>query len=227
MLQAEEVARMDRFAEMEAIRAQNIIGHSDEIQSRPKREWFVSESRKKLTKQQAADRQKMIEEKAGTGMHRMTRKKRRAREALAALNAAQNEDNDDDGSDEEGTRNGRNPVAPLNIKAAARQKKRANEARSTRGDGDLDFTIHERTEKKQKKKMGQDAAGDSSLFDEERVSYASQKKKQNTNSKQREESAAFVAKSSYGFRGHDPLKKLGKKKGVKSFKSKSKFKRRR
>lgn len=228
VLQAEEVARMDRLAEMEALKAQNIIEHSNEIQSRPKREWFASTGQKKLTKKEAAERQKMIDEKAGTGTHRMTRKKRRAREALAALNASQQQDGDDDDGDDdgegEGERNKQPVVKLLNIKAEARKKKKANEARSSR-DGDLiESTSFGKTKKiKKKRKTGQDAAGDGSLFDEERVSFAS-RKKPSTKQQEREKT---VAKSSYDFRAFDPMKKVGKKKGVKAFKSKAKYRRKR
>ena len=69
VLQAEAVARMDRIAEMVAIRAQNLIEHADEIAARPQREWFASKQQKRLTKKAAAEKQRMIAEKAGTGMH--------------------------------------------------------------------------------------------------------------------------------------------------------------
>ena len=42
---AEEVAKIDRLAQMEATRAQNIMIHSDEIAARPKKEWFQSKVR--------------------------------------------------------------------------------------------------------------------------------------------------------------------------------------
>ena len=81
VLQAEAVARMDRVAEMEVMRAQNIIEHADEIKSRPQRLWFASEKEKKSAKEAAVEKAQMIKDKVGTGTHRMTRKKRRIREA--------------------------------------------------------------------------------------------------------------------------------------------------
>jgi ATP-dependent RNA helicase DDX27 len=42
---AEEVAKIDRLAEMEATRAKNIMIHADEIKARPKKEWFQSKVR--------------------------------------------------------------------------------------------------------------------------------------------------------------------------------------
>jgi len=82
---AEAVARMDRIAEMEATKAQNIIEHWDEIKSRPQREWFASTKQKMSAKEAVAMKQQLIAEKVGTGNHRMTRKKRRMREAKEEL----------------------------------------------------------------------------------------------------------------------------------------------
>ena len=61
--------------------------------------------------------------------------------------------------------------------------------------------------------------GDSRLFDEERVTFSKK-----TNAKL--SSTDTTPKSSFKFKPFDPQKKLGKKRGSKSFKSKSKFKRR-
>jgi len=56
VVQAEIVARMDRLAEMEVMRAQNIIEHADEIKSRPQRQWFASEKEKKNAKEAAKEK---------------------------------------------------------------------------------------------------------------------------------------------------------------------------
>ncbi|KAF3452509.1 hypothetical protein FNV43_RR02942 [Rhamnella rubrinervis] len=48
VLQEEREERALRKAEMEATKAENIIAHRDEIYSRPKRTWFVTEKEKKL-----------------------------------------------------------------------------------------------------------------------------------------------------------------------------------
>lgn len=213
VLQAEAVARMDRLAEMEAIKAQNIIQHSDEIQSRPQREWFASQKQKELTRMTAAEKQKMIAEKAGTGTHRMTRKKRRAREALRALNDPDpSEQNGDDESDA--------PQRPrVNIKSEARKKKRMDEAKQREiAERSLqDYLERPATKAKSKSGSGRDAIGDGSLFDDDKANYSVQRKSK------RDEP---VAKSTYHFNGYDPMKKLGKKKGGNAFKSRSKYKRR-
>jgi ATP-dependent RNA helicase DDX27 len=211
VLQAEAVARMDRLAEMEAMKAQNIIEHSDEIKSRPQRQWFASEKEKKMTKEAAAEKARLIAEKVGTGTHRMTRKKRRAREAKEML-----ESGGDEG--EEGK------VAPPklpSIKKAAREHKKEL---SEREKAKLSKSVHEedleRLSKKRKGRSAVDALGDSSLFSEEKIAYASKKKKSDDEER---------AQSAYHFRGFDPLKdgkKKAKKKSHHKFKSKSKYKRR-
>lgn len=212
ILQAEAVARMDRIAEMEAIRAQNIIEHADEIQARPQREWFVSSNQKELTKLAVAEKRREIEEKAGAGTHRMNRKKRRKRDALAALEDAS------DVSDNEGQK-APPSSRPGNMKSDARQQKREEAQR----DKELyQASIHdedvEATRKKKKRANAGQASGDGSLFSEEKTLYAGKP------SSKKE----YVPKSDFHFRGFDPNKHVGKikkAKGHKAFKSKSKFKR--
>ncbi|GFP95250.1 dead-box ATP-dependent RNA helicase 28 [Phtheirospermum japonicum] len=53
-----------RKAEMEATKAENMIAHRDEIFSRPKRTWFVTEKEKKLAAQEAKD---ALGKKKGSG----------------------------------------------------------------------------------------------------------------------------------------------------------------
>jgi ATP-dependent RNA helicase DDX27 len=232
VLQAEAVAKMDRLAEMEAVRAQNIIEHSDEIQSRPQREWFASKKEKELTKQTTAERQKLAEEKAGTGTHRMTRKKRRAREALKAVNAPPDTSSNRDDADEDGPPAARHEQPPkVNIKVEARKKKKSEAAKEHEAAGRSVHDLDEAQRAAQKKRKAgsssssSHAAGDGSLFAEDRMNYASKKKsKDGSSSKSSGDSA--VAKSGYQFQGYDPDRKLGKKRGNKAFKSKSKYKRR-
>lgn len=53
VLQEERAERALRKAEMEATKAENMIAHKDEIFSRPKRTWFVTEKEKKLSAKEA------------------------------------------------------------------------------------------------------------------------------------------------------------------------------
>jgi ATP-dependent RNA helicase DDX27 len=218
VIQAEFLARMDRLAEMEAMKATNIIEHSEEIMARPQKEWFASGKQRENAKTLAAEKQKMIADKVGTGTHRMTRKKRRAREAREDMAEANQGDGDDDDGD-------RPPPMP-SAKSIARGFKRKEEqaARDLNAMSTHDYDVAaEKKAAKKKKKLGtltaRDASGDGSLFQEERITHA--KKRPKT-----EEPVA--AKSSFDFKGFDPnnTKKLGKKKGHKAFKSKAKHKRR-
>jgi hypothetical protein len=236
VLQAEAVARMDRLAEMEVSRAQNIIEHADEIKARPAREWFIGNKQKETTKKAtAAERKQMYEDSVGTGTHRMNRKKRRAREAMEALNAPEDDGDGGGGGDMNDNENRSHSVKKVtSVKSAARahKKKVEDEAREYRKrtlhDQDVYHEQLAEKKKKQKKKAksGKDALGDGSLFAEDEVFHAQKPDKRQQETKPAAAAAAAVAKSSYNFRGHDPDKKLGKKKGHKAFKSKSKHKRR-
>merc|ERR1712166_1334087 len=168
VLQAEVVARMDRLAEMEAMRAQNIIEHSDEIKSRPQRQWFASEREKKITKETAAEKAKLIAEKVGTGTHRMTRKKRRAREAKEMFES---------GGDEEDEM-AEPPPQMTSMKQAAREHKRdIHEKEKVKSSRSIHEDDVERKSKKRRGKAASDALGDSSLFGEEKVAYAPKRKR--------------------------------------------------
>ena len=216
VLQAEAVARMDRLAEMEVIKAQNIIEHADEITSRPQRQWFASGKDKQNTKEAAAEKARMIAEKVGQGSHRMTRLKRRRREAMQMLQDHMSAANDDDNE-------GAAAMRQLSQKKAARDHKRQLDERSKEK---RDQSIHDedveraQIRKKRKGASSSDALGDSGLFGEEKIAYAPKKK-----GKEGEERVG----SNYNFRGYDPSKdgrKKPKHKGVHKFKSKSKYKRR-
>jgi hypothetical protein len=125
------------------------------------------------------------------------------------------------GKDESHGDEGEKPASKLPpIKKVARDRKREAEekekAKYTQSINDEDM---ERAKKRHKGVKGAHALGDSSLFSEEKIAHAP-KKKATSNDQ--------PAKSSYNFRGYDPLKdgKKGKKKSHHKFKSKSKFKRR-
>lgn len=230
VMQAEVVARMDRLAEMEVTKAQNLIEHADEIKQRPAKEWFATPADKRNTQQVvAAERMKLIAEKTGTGMHRMTRKKRRAREVSVAMaNDHDDRKNAAAPSNNEGNSGNKRKISEQNIKSEVRKEKRRQveekhkaAGKSTR-DLDADDLKREKAKTKRKSVASGQAAGDGSLFDEEKVSYSGTKNGQS----QSHTSSDTVAKSSFKFIGHDPDKKLGKKKAHKAFKSKSKHKRR-
>lgn len=223
VIQAEAVAKLDRIAEMEAIKAQNLIEHAEEIKSRPRREWFASNMQKESIKAAAAERAASIAEKAGTGTHRMTRKKKRTREAKEILLRHQEEMNE---ADAQSGQKKRNTITDRAIKTSARSRKRENQQKkiskreSSIQDEEIKWQDNERQKTSSSKSVvrSNEALGDDSLFDEDRIAHATKTK--NSQSQQ----------SSYPFRGFDPSmvgKKKPKKKSVHSFKSKSKYKRRR
>ena len=229
VLAAEAVARMDRIAEMEAMRVKNIIAHTSEIKARPQREWFASTKQKMSAKEAAAEKQRMIAEKVGTGKHRMTRKKRRAREAKEEALQMQEE------MREEQVEMGRKPgqiVTEESMKGSARAAKRQEarkekeQSRKSLYDEDQERESKRkqreaRDGKKRKGAFATDAMGDGSLFDEEKVAFGAKKSKVGENK-------TATAASRYQFSEFDPnmKKKKGGKKGHTAFKSKKKFKRR-
>ncbi len=87
---------------------------------------------------------------------------------------------------------------------------------------DMEYRLAKK--KKRKAPSSSDAVGDSSLFGDEKITYAAKKKKGED-----DDGEERVAKSNYSFRGFDAAndgKKKPKKKGVHKFKSKGKYKRR-
>ena len=220
VLQAEAVARLDRIADMEALRAQNLIEHADEIKARPQREWFASNAQKLTTREAAAEKLRKIREAAGTGKHKMTRKKRRKREAMDALNNMNGDGDTDDYSDEEVEVSKPKKKAPINQKKEARKQKRQTdrqESESFEGNG-------AEPKRRKAKPKASGGLGDASLFSEEMVSYSSKANPKTSGASS--SPTSDVARSSYSFRGYDPDQRLGKRKGHKAFKSKGKYKRR-
>jgi ATP-dependent RNA helicase DDX27 len=218
---AEAVARMDRLAEMEMKKAQNLILHNNEIKSRPQREWFTSEKDKLSAKERYLAKQEEIKEKIGTGMHRMTRKKRRMREAKNELASMEQEAIE---QFEETGQKSKKIMTQNAIKSAAKAHKKQLQDREREW---TSASVHDEDLKKKKKQndsgskkrkgnFGTDALGDSGLFQDEMVTHEAKGKKK------------LTAKSAYDFKGYDPNKPLRKLKAKShhGFKSKSKFKRR-
>ena len=74
---AEAVARMDRLADMDMTQDNNIIVHGDDINNRPRKEWFTYQDEKISAKEATKEKLNDIEERAGMGKNRLIRKKRR------------------------------------------------------------------------------------------------------------------------------------------------------
>jgi hypothetical protein len=118
---------------------------------------------------------------------------------------------------EEGEESGINKNIVAKQKLDARNEKRMKAQQPTGRVKELN------DEKKAKKKTitSEYSLGDSSLFNEDKDNFS-------TKAKEKKNATADTVKSPYKFRDEkfDPDKKLGKKKGHKQFKSKSKYKRR-
>ena len=224
VIAAEAVARFDRIAEMEAMKAQNIIMHGNEIKTRPQKEWFASAKEKISTKEAALLKQQQIADKVGTGMHRMTRKKRRMREAKEDLLAFQEEERRES---EESGREMKKVLTEDTIKSTARAfKKRENDQqleREGRSVHDHDMKLKKRkkeeknkSSKKRKGAFASDSMGDGSLFSDESLIH--------------EKKPTKVAKtpSAYRMSEYDPDQptRKHKKRSNKAFKSRSKHQRR-
>lgn len=210
VLSAEHVAKIDRLAQMEVTKAENMITHRHEIMSRPAKVWPVNKS--KLTLEESKPTKKVSE--PGTGQHNMTRKKRRARAAQAELKRFEQEERDN--QEEEGG----NDYVPV-------KSKQPKEKRIKKLSEEDPITNFEKMAKKRKKKAkttmedyNEDTVGDGSLFSDDKVTFSNKQKGERTNT-------SSTIKSSYEFRGYDPSMKFGKggHKGHHKFKSKSKFKR--
>lgn len=215
VIAAEAVARMDRIAEMEAMRAQNIIEHCDEIKAREKKEWFSTAKEKLSVKEAAALRKKEIEERVGKGVHRMSRKKRRLIEAKRDLAEFQEEERKK--CEESGKRNN-NFFSENSIKINAKAEKNRLSSKAKDKDNMSIYDEHLAQEKIKKRKatVTESSLGDNGLFEEEKISFAEKKE------------ASVAPSSYYEFHGYDSRKagKKIRKKGVNAFKSKSKYKRR-
>ena len=223
VLSAEAVARMDRIADMEAMKAQNIIQHGDEIKARPNREWFTSKKETISARERYLIKQEEIKDKIGTGMHRMTRKKRRKREAMQELDAMQEDAMEH--FEETGERT-KKVMTQGAVKSTAKaqknnalEKERERDSRSLH-DEDTEFKekrkLKDKAAKKKKGAFATDALGDSGLFGDEIIAHEAKPKK------------AKVAKSQFEFTEYDPNKptRKNKAKAHHGFKSKSKYKRR-
>ena len=177
VLDAEAVSKMDRIAEMEAMRAKNIIEHNAEIMQRPKKEWFTSNQQRMSAKEAAAEKKRMIEEKAFTGTHRMSRKKRRAQEAHAAMEEAREEARQ---KAEESGKKSKKALSDGAIRGSAKAAKRKeleHERELAQRSVHDDDMRRERKLKQKRQKASSDALGDGGLFSEEKIAHAKKPKK--------------------------------------------------
>jgi ATP-dependent RNA helicase DDX27 len=129
---AERVERALRLAEVEAKKAENLLEHEDEIQSRPKRTWFQTESEKReirLASSKAAgfarDGEGGDKEDGGRG----GAKKKRGRDAEEDEEAGESKDKDDDPRVHRSTRKKRRRLAAQQEQEREFRRIKAEEAR--------------------------------------------------------------------------------------------------
>ncbi|XVE69715.1 hypothetical protein DITRI_Ditri10aG0013000 [Diplodiscus trichospermus] len=209
VIEEERAERALRKAEMEATKAENMIAHKDEIYSRPKRTWFMTEKEKKLeakaakasieekgsanaviSAQQAEDL-KMKEKRKLEREKNLPRKKRRKLEAAREMLEDQSEINEAEG-------NGKNKKEKEGISLVDLAYRRAKAAKAVKKALDSGKIV-----KKSNKKSKHANQRTQSRTEEMRELF------QNDMSERRQKSTGGA----------------GKKKSKSSFKSKSRYKR--
>jgi len=192
-----------RIAEMEANRVANLIEHEGEISSRPKRTWFQTEKEKKQLKEKSKEdaERKSLRESDDEG--------------------GSNEDNSKESKkgkkDKKDKNDKRDKRDKKDKKELSRKKRRKLEAEKDPKISDKEVKLAVRTSKKQERLQKQGVIPKAN-------------KKDNTIKKKTKQNKSFGTGSS-GKNFDSEMKDssgtfLGKKKSRKSFKSKSKFKRR-
>ena len=182
VMDAEKVARLDRIAEMEAVRVKNIIEHSDSIKSRPQKEWFATPKERMSVKAATAERKRIMEEKIGTGKHRMTRKKRRAQEAREMFNEARKEEaerEEDSGTKSKKTKAFTDGQIKGSARASKKERLQRDNELAERSVND-DDKRKERKLRQKRKTTNKDADGDGGLFSEEIIQNAKKPKNESS-----------------------------------------------
>jgi ATP-dependent RNA helicase DDX27 len=229
ILSAEYVARLDRQTQIEAERATNVIVHADEIKARPRKEWFVGKEERDKIKEA---RIKEITE-AGTGSHRLTRKKKRRAEAKAEQEKYAEERRRE--REEEGNSNQAPKAERMNeetMKATARAKKLLEAKKRDVDPANMSLydehqeklkadKMHNKRQKIKGRKAGDDGMG---LFKDEQVQFTAKREPKEKSKAQREEDS-----NPYGFIGYDAKKsaaiaRSSGPKGHHKFKSKTRHK---
>ena len=243
ILSAEYVARLDRQTQIEAERAVNVIEHADEIKARPRKEWFVGQ------KERDAIQEARIKEitEAGTGSHRLTRKKKRRMEMKQEQEKWQEVRRKE--REESGDTNQPKKADRMNeetVKASARAKKMQETGKRDKDPANM--SLHDENQErlknnkmhnkklKTKANRGIDSSG---LFQDEKVQFSKPKEARGDEGggvkaqkrKSRDGEGEGEGKDPEGWRGYDPVKaeairRGAGKKGASTFKSKSRHKRR-
>uniref|UniRef100_K3X2S7 RNA helicase n=1 Tax=Globisporangium ultimum (strain ATCC 200006 / CBS 805.95 / DAOM BR144) TaxID=431595 RepID=K3X2S7_GLOUD len=232
IMHEETLEKRMREAEKEAMKASNMVRYQDEIASRPARTWFMSEKEKKRVAENAEEdrleRQGLNQDgEADTEMSRakklklMSHKKRRLFEIREreerALADARAEDSDENAGS---SKKGKKVFAAVHVAAAAKHAKKANQLAVKEREEESISELHERKRLKREKARAAKSshAGPKSAFDVDMGGNDAPKPKSQRSAPQEKNPFEFKEKIT-NFKKHA-------KKTSSSFKSKSKFKRR-
>lgn len=236
IMHEETLEKRMREAEKEAAKASNMLKYEDEIASRPARTWFLSEKEKKRVAENAEvdriERQGIDLEAETTEMSRakklklMSHKKRRLfeirerEERMLADARAEEDDSDDDGASRGGKKS-KKVFAAVHVAAAAKHAKKASQLTAKEREEESIAEMHERKRlKREKARAAKSSHGPKSGFDVDmdRESSGAPKPKPKARGSASEKNPFEFKEKITNFKKHA--------KKTSSFKSKSKFKRR-
>lgn len=230
IMHEETLEKRMREAEKEAMKASNMVRYEDEIASRPARTWFMSEKEKKRVAENAEEDR--IERQGLTApeeteisrakkLKLMSHKKRRLFEIREReermLADAHAEDSDDDG----GNKNkGKKVFASVHVAAAAKHAKKSTQQAAKERQEESISEMHERKRLKREKARAQKSShAPKTGFDVEMNGGETSKPKAKA-------ARGASEKNPFEFKEKITNFKKHAKKTASSFKSKSKFKRR-
>lgn len=229
IMHEETLEKRMREAEKEAMKASNMVRYEDEIASRPARTWFMSEKEKKRVAENAEEDR--IERQGLTApeeteisrakkLKLMSHKKRRLFEIREReermLADAHAEDSDDDG----GNKKGKKVFASVHVAAAAKHAKKSTQQATKERQEESISELHERKRLKREKARAQKSShAPKSGFDVDMNGGETFKPKAKA-------ARGASEKNPFEFKEKITNFKKHAKKTASSFKSKSKFKRR-
>jgi len=219
VMKAEAVARIDRLADMEISRIENTVKYKDDIESRPRRQWFVGKNAQaEREAEREAREQERVERLNNKPKQEETRKRRRAREAREMGERDREEmrrEREESGKDPNSMYDANKSVKAIKRNQVVKEKQSWGTGTSL-SEHDYQLKLKKKATEKKQRKFAEDSLGDSSLFAEEKIAHAVKNPDQP------------AVSSEYNFVEYDPDKSFGKggKKGKGKFKSKSKHKRR-
>ncbi|KAG7386521.1 putative ATP-dependent RNA helicase ddx27 [Phytophthora pseudosyringae] len=232
VMHEETLEKRMREAEKEATRATNMLKHRDEINSRPARTWFMSEKEKKNVNERADEERRTKEEaaqeeaEASNTMSRakklklMSHKKRRLfeireNEERMLADAAEDED---EGSGKKGKKGA--VFTSMHVAGAAKRAKKAQQDTTRSREEESIAEIHERKRRNREKARAARSSHGSGAFDVDMTGDGA------PTPKPRKQRDANAGNNPFEFKEKITDYRKHAKKSSSSFKSKTKYKRR-